>query len=68
MSRNEAEKANIAAKEARQATDDPTPTPSFDPLVNMTHETAREDRDPAGLGRVSAGMADRIKRERGDKT
>lgn len=67
MSRDKAEKANIAAKEARQAADEPTLEPSFEPLVNMTHEVAKEDRDPEGLGPMSPGMAERIRRERGNK-
>jgi hypothetical protein len=45
MSRGKAEQANIAAKETRQAADEPTLEPSFDPLVNMTHEAAKEDRN-----------------------
>ncbi|WP_445503254.1 hypothetical protein [Microvirga sp. G4-2] len=68
MSRDEAKKANIAAKEARQAADDPTLEPSFEPLVNTMHEVARENRDPEGLGPMSPGMAERIKKERGSKT
>jgi len=40
----------------------------FDPLVNMTHEAAKEDRDLKGLGPMSSGMAERIKRERSNKT
>jgi hypothetical protein len=68
MSRNKAEKGNIAAKEARQAADEPTLKPAFDPLVNMTHEIAKEDRDLEGLGPMSPGMAERIKQERGNKT
>jgi hypothetical protein len=68
MSRNKAEQANIAAKEKRQAADEPTLEPSFDPLVNMTHEAAKEDRDLEGFGPMSAGMAERIKRERSNKT
>jgi hypothetical protein len=35
MSRDKAEKANIAARETRRATDEPTLKPSFDPLVNI---------------------------------
>jgi hypothetical protein len=68
MSRNKAEQANIAAKETRQAADEPTLEPSFDPLVNMTHAAAKEDRDLEGLGPMSSGMAERIKRERSNKT
>ncbi|KLK94658.1 hypothetical protein AA309_02435 [Microvirga vignae] len=68
MARNEAEKANIAAKEARQAADEPTLEPSFEPLVNTMHEAARENRDPDGVGPMSPGMAERIRKERGDKT
>ncbi|PVE20151.1 hypothetical protein DC522_34115 [Microvirga sp. KLBC 81] len=67
MARDNAEKANSAAKEARQAADEPTLEPSLDPLVNMTHELAQEERDPDGLGPMSPGMAERIRRERGNK-
>jgi hypothetical protein len=68
MSRDNAEKANIAANQTRQAADELTLEPSFDPLVNMTHEAAKEDRDLQGLGRMSPGMAERIKRVRSNKT
>lgn len=68
MCRDNAEKANIAAKETRRAADEPTLEPSFDPLVNMTHKAAKEDPDLEGLGPVPPGMAERIKRERSGKT
>jgi hypothetical protein len=55
-------------KETRQAADEPTLEPSFDPLVNMAHEAAKEDWDLEGLGPISAGMAERIKRESSNKT
>jgi hypothetical protein len=67
MSRDKAEQANIAAKETREAADEPTLEPSFDPLVNMTHEAAKEDRNLEDLGPMSPGMAERIKRERSNK-
>lgn len=67
MSRKKAEQANIAAKDTRQAADQPTLEPSFDPLVNMTHEAAKEDRDLESLGPMSAGMAERIRRERSNE-
>ncbi|MXQ11726.1 hypothetical protein [Microvirga makkahensis] len=67
MSQDKAEQANIAAKETRKAADEPTPEPSFDPLVNMTHEAAKEDRHLEDLGPMSPGMAERIKRERSSK-
>jgi hypothetical protein len=68
MSQDKAEKANSTAKETRRAADEPTLEPSFDPLVNMTHEAAREDPDLEGLGPMSPGMAERIKQERSGKT
>jgi hypothetical protein len=41
--------------------------PSFDPLMNMTHEAAKEHGELEGLGSVFPGM-ERIKRERGNKS
>jgi hypothetical protein len=40
--------------------------PSFDPIMNMTHEAAKEHGDPEGLGSVFLG--ERIKWERGNKS
>jgi hypothetical protein len=61
---NKAEQANIAAKDTRQATDEPTLEPSFDPLVKLTHDAPKKDRNLESLGPMSAGMAQRIKRKR----
>ncbi|MBM6583126.1 hypothetical protein ILT44_23270 [Microvirga sp. BT689] len=55
MSWDKAEQVNIAAKEMRQAADEPTLEPSFDPLVNMTHAAAKEDHDLEDLGPMSPG-------------
>jgi hypothetical protein len=68
MSGDKAEQANIAAKETRQAADEPALEPSFDRLVNMMHEAAKDDHELEGLGPMSPGMAERIKRERSSKT
>ncbi|MBM1173836.1 hypothetical protein [Microvirga arabica] len=65
MSRDKVEQANIAAKETRQAADEPTLVPSFNPLVSMTHEAPKEDLKD--LGPMSPGMAERIKQERSNK-
>jgi hypothetical protein len=43
---------NIAAKETRQAADERTLEPSFDPLVNMTHESHEAPKEDRNLGDV----------------
>jgi hypothetical protein len=65
MAGDEAEKANIAAKEARRTADEPTPEPTFEPLVNTMHEDAKDNDE---LAPMSLGMAERIKREQDDKS
>lgn len=65
MAKDEAERANIAAKEARRTADEPTPEPTFEPLVNTMHEDAKDYDE---LGPMSPGMAERIKRKQGDKS
>jgi hypothetical protein len=65
MAGDEAEKANIAAKEERRTADEPTPEPAFEPLVNTMHEDAKDNDE---LGLMPSGMAERIKREQDNKS
>ena len=59
-----AKQEKIATKHTRQAADEPTLEPSFDPLVNMTRDAPKNDRNLESLGPMTAGGAERVKRER----
>ena len=64
MAKRDAARANIAAGRERLAGDERAGGPAVHPLTSAAKRAAADGGDAEGLGPMSPGMADRIRRAR----